>query len=455
MLMTLHDAALAMNGRLVGPSADANLAFNRVSTDTRSIQTGDLFIALHGDNFNGEAFVERAFNAGACAAVVTSWQDDLASAQIIVENTTEALGRLAAAWRKLLGAKVVAITGSCGKTSVKGMLRTICEQAGTVHATPKNLNNHIGVPLTLLAANETHDFLVVEAGTSAKGEIAYLSELICADVAVVINVHPAHLQGFGTLAGIAKEKAEIYKHLNRDAQIVINEALLSYEPIAKQLQQSSVLLFTERDDTSLAVSASDERLNELSCAGFKLQLSGKAFEVQLRVPGHHQLENALAAAACSLAMGIDAASIVAGLELYCGEQGRMQISKLGAATLVNDSYNANPASMKAAIDYLSKQELSILVLGDMAELGEDAEHIHREVGKYAALNGVDELLAVGAFADDYCDAYGSKAKHFMNQNELVLYLQQRLSDGPTVLVKGSRSSSMDIVCRALQQEEGQ
>ncbi|WP_096085338.1 UDP-N-acetylmuramoyl-tripeptide--D-alanyl-D-alanine ligase [Agaribacterium haliotis] len=451
MKKTLAWAAESMQGQLVG----ADTQFSSISTDTRNIKRGDLFVALRGDNFNGEAFVERAQQQGACAAVVSRLQEDLDFPQIVVADTTTALGRLAAAWRLQLPAKVVAITGSCGKTSVKGMLRCICQQAGATLATKANLNNHIGVPLTLLAADETLDFVVVEAGTSSKGEIAYLSSLIQADVAVVINVHPAHLQGFGTLTAIAEEKAKIYQHLNDSASCVVNQALTSYSSIAAIAERPSSLIFSDDKHSLAQVRASNVSSDALSCVSFDLWLGEKKIAVKLNVPGLHLVENALAAAACAFALGVSAEHICQGLAAYNGEPGRMQLSRVGQASLVDDSYNANPASLKAAIDYLCKQDSALLVLGDMAELGENAEEIHREVGLYAKTSGITDLYAVGAFADDYCDGFGRGAKHFMNHKDLVLALLERLHEAPTILVKGSRSSAMDRVCQALLQEGGQ
>jgi len=204
--MTLREAAAAMGGELVGDNAE----FDWVSTDSRNLNNGELFFAIKGDNFNGEAFVERALSAGACAAVVTKAQNDLNFTQIVVENTVEALGKLAAFKRERIKGSVIAITGSCGKTSVKNMLKNILALNGETRATDGNQNNHIGVPLTILAAPNDIDFLVVEAGTSDKGEIGYLTSIINPDVAVVINVHAAHLEGLGSLEGVAEEKSDIY-----------------------------------------------------------------------------------------------------------------------------------------------------------------------------------------------------------------------------------------------------
>ena len=450
MKMSLAQAAAAMDGHLFGADSD----FSVVNTDTRAIHLGDLFVALHGENFNGEAFVERAMLAGACAAVLTHKQDDLDFPQIVVDNTTVALGKLAHAWRQLLTAKVVAITGSCGKTSTKGMLRSICELSGATKATHGNLNNHIGVPLTLLAADESLDYLIVEAGTSGKGEIGYLGQLIYPDVSVVINVYPAHLQGFGSLTAIAEEKAKIYQHMAAEPIRLINTSLLSYDDIAVWANDEHSYLFSVDAQSSAYVRAENIKVGAVGCLEFDLCVGGQRQAVRLSVPGRHHLENAIAAAACAHALGVGTELIARGLLNYAGEQGRMQISRVGELTLVDDTYNANPASMQAAIDYLSEQGDSILVLGDMAELGEHAEQMHQDIGRYAAEKGINELFVVGAFADDYCDGFGSAALRFHNQQELLDELQQRLSTVTTVLVKGSHSSEMNRVCYGLQQVGG-
>lgn len=452
MNISLSKAASVMAGELIG----ADEQFSSTSTDTRTLAAGDLFFALRGENFNGEVFVERAFQAGACAAVLTQHQPDLGGAQIIVQDATQAYGALAQFYRQNLSAKVIGITGSCGKTSVKGMLASILNQVAKTQATAANFNNYIGVPLTLLACADDTEYLVVEAGTSYPGEISYLTKLIDPDIAVVINVHPAHIQGFGSLEAIAEEKSAIYSSGERSATLIVNAGLMKYQVI-KQKAKSARGRVIGFDATGLnsegsfesLVSAGNITLNEFGCAEFTLLLNGKSEQIVLSAQGKHQVENALAAASCAIALDIDMRSIVEGLKLYQGDKGRMQRFSLEKGVLIDDSYNANPASMRAAIDLLSSKQYSILVLGDMGELGTDAENMHRSVGEYARSKGIKEFVCIGHFADDYCDGYGAGSKKFTTHDEVVAYLYEQITEEKTVLVKGSRIANMDKVCRGL------
>lgn len=450
MRVSLAKAAEVMNGELIG----ADDFFGQVCTDTRTLKAGDLFFALKGENFNGEAFVERAFESGACAAVLTRTQDDLSGPQIVVDDATTALGCLANYWRNQLRAKVVAVTGSCGKTSVKGMLREVLGQAGRTFATQENFNNHIGVPLTIFACPEGADYLVVEAGTSTPGEIGYLTQIIDPDVSLVINVHPAHIQGFGSLDAIAREKSQIYSEGKREPIAAINSSLLKYDSVHDKSTFTSVVEFSSTGSLDLQLDAKsvfceDVELAENDCARLTLNVGDEKIEVKLGVQGRHQVENAMAAAACAAALELNVEKIAKGLALYAGDKGRMQVYTLQHGVLIDDSYNANPASMRAAIDLLSKKSRSILVLGDMGELGADAEQEHREVGSYASAAGIGQLVCKGAFADDYCDGFGAGAKKIASFEELIAYLHEQVSDDTTILIKGSRFTRMDTVCRGL------
>lgn len=452
MKMNLLKAAQVMNGELFGDDAD----FELVCSDSRSIKRGDLFFALKGQNFNGEVFVERAFNAGACAAVVSARQNDLSGAQIVVDDVTLAFGLLSQYQRRKLQAKVIAITGSCGKTTVKGMLRSVLSLAGKIHATHANFNNHIGVPLTIFSCPDDANFMVVEAGTSTPGEIGYLTELIDPDIAAVINVHPAHIQGFGSLDAIAKEKSMIYTHGARKAVMVVNNSLTKYATVLTKCENRDVILFgnTNADapmpvSTSAQVYAANLVSNENGNAQFDLNLGEHSYLVTLGVPGMHQVENALAAAACASAVGIAAEKIAEGLCNFDGEKGRMQAINFRKGLLIDDSYNANPASMRAAIDLLAQKKLSVLVLGDMGELGSGADQIHREIGDYAAKKGIGQLVCLGAFADDYCDGFGAASKKFNTFDELVAFLNEQFVDDMTILVKGSRFMKMERVVTGL------
>ena len=447
--MKLSDAAKAMNGVLQGADAD----FDWVSTDSRSLKPGELFFAIKGANFDGEAFVERASYAGACAAVVTKHQNDLSFPQIVVKNTIAALGELANFRREKMAGKVVAITGSCGKTSVKGMLKHILELQGRTSATLGNQNNQIGVPLTILSAQEDVDFLIVEAGTSFKGEIEYLTSIIDPDVSVVTNVHSAHMEGFGTLEAIADEKSDIYVAGARASNAIVNACLLQYDSFDRKLPADGVFIFTKDEDGSHVrgskIYAENIQSDSYGRASFGLCFRHENASISLQVPGLHQIENALAAAACAVSLELTLDVIKHGLEAYFGEKSRMQVLDLGEITMVDDTYNANPGSMHAAIDYLAEHKQSVLILGDMAELGKDAEAEHKNVGSYARQKGIQSLLCVGYFAEDYADGFGAGATVFRSQAELVHYALEHLPKNSTLLVKGSRSAHMEDICNAL------
>ena len=463
--MKLSDAAAAMNGELHGN----DLEFDWVSIDSRSLNAGELFFAIRGDNFDGEAFVERASLAGACAAVLTKRQEDLDFPQIVVENTVHALGKLAFFKRENMQGKVIAITGSCGKTSVKGMLKNVLALHGTTIATHANQNNQIGVPLTILGADSDVDYLVVEAGTSFKGEIKYLTSIINPDVSVVTNVHAAHLEGFGSLEAIADEKSDIYSGGSRVPTAVVNACLLQYSSFTNKIGSDEVIVFSKDESSEnlrgVKISAESIHADDYGRAQYTLQAQHQSIDIALSVLGLHQVENALAAAGCAIALKVPLETIKRGLEAYAGERGRMQVQDLSFGTLIDDTYNANPASISAAIDYLSAQASTILILGDMAELGKDAEIEHRRIGEYAKKKGIQHLYCVGYFADDYADAFGEGSRVFKTQDDVAHFVVEQIreqamdpafnSRGATILVKGSRSAKMDLVCRELERSFNQ
>ena len=455
MKITLEEVAEIVGGQLVGANADVD----SVCSDSRSLKEGDLFFALKGQNFNGEVFVERAFESGACGAVVSALQEDLPGAQILVDDVAIAFGALARYKRSQHSAKVIAITGSCGKTTVKGMLRSILPLAGKTHATHANFNNHIGVPLTIFSCPSDADYMVVEAGTSTPGEIGYLTQLIDPDVAAVINVHPAHIKGFGSLEAIASEKSRIYTFGERQATMIVNNSLIKYPDVLDKCENRDVVLFGMYSEPALSSASKEIKATEVASTEnggtrFSLNIDGNAYDVLLNIPGQHQVENALAAAACASAVGVEPSIIVEGLGHFSGEKGRMQTLPYRKGQIIDDSYNANPASMRAAIDLLAQKTRSLLVLGDMGELGAGADRIHREVGDYAAKNGVDQLVCIGAFADDYCDGFGEKSKKFLLIDELIAYLSEQLVGDTTVLIKGSRFMKMERVVDGLISIEG-
>ncbi len=433
---SLAHVARLLDGPLLGNDA----VFHGVSTDSRTILEGELFVALQGPNFDGGEYLEMARRRGAAGAIVQN-RGDSTLPQIMVGDTLTALGRLAAAWREQFEIPLLAITGSNGKTTVKEMTASILRQFGPGTVTRGNLNNEIGVPLTLLRILPEDRWAVIEMGASGPGEIATLSRIAQPTVALVNNVGTAHLQGFGSVEGIAAAKGEIYSNLRRDGVALINCDL----PQAAEWR----------------VLAAGNRIETYGCSGhpslvgavidlnrpFMLSYHGESLEVELPLLGAHNRLNALAAAALSLQTGASLEQVKRGLELVEPVPGRLEIkSGRSGAEIIDDSYNANPESMFRAIELLSAMEgRKILVLGDMGELGVDTPQLHRKVGLEARAAGIDRLYALGSSAVEYPSAFGGGATHFSGCRELLAALEEELKEGVVILVKGSRFMRMERI----------
>ena len=440
MMMRLSEAALATHGQLIG----ADVVFDAVSTDSRDIHTGDLFVALRGERFDGHAYVADCASRGAVAALVST-EVEGGTPKVQVADTRLALGELAAHWRSKFDIPLAAVTGSNGKTTVKEMLASILRAAAgsdtAVLATQGNLNNDIGLPLTLLKLRAGHQYAVAEMGMNHAGEIAYLTRLGKPTVAVINNALPAHLEGLGSVEGVARAKGEIFEGLADDGIAIIN-ADDEFAPLWKQLAAPHrVVTF------GLQHAADVSADYHLKADGSELKLTTPkgAIALNLPAPGLHNVRNALAAVATALAIGVSLEAVANGLQQFTGAKGRLQ-SKAGlqGCTVIDDTYNANPASMQAAIDVLAAcPGKRILVLGDMGELGADAEKMHLEIGQYAQAAKLDGLLTLG----DHAHAYGGQ--HFETPEELAAALQPQLTALTTVLVKGSRFMRMERVVALL------
>ena len=454
-MMLLSQAAQALNATMSG----VDVHFSAVSTDTRSIQQGDLFIALKGENFDGAKFVAQAAQAGAVAAVVNadSVIDGAHCPLIRVPDTRIALGKLAAHWRSQFDIPLVAITGSNGKTTVKEMLSAILRAATgseeTVLATQGNFNNDIGMPLTLLKLRAHHRYAVIEMGMNHFGEIDYLTHLARPNVAVVNNATGAHLQGLGSIEGVARAKGEIFAGLVSDGTAVIN-ADDTHAPLWRKLaDQHSVF------DFALGNAAAVKGKWVVQGFGGAIQARTPAGEMKfvLQVPGEHNARNALAAATAALALHVPLTTIVKGLESFGGVAGRLQRKQaLHGAIVIDDTYNANPASMHAALEVLAQAEgKRIFVLGDMGELGDDAVQFHHEIGVAARELGIERMFALGAMSAGAVSEFGAGAQHFADIESLQTELEKQMDAQTTVLVKGSRFMKMERVVRfcALQKEE--
>ena len=454
-MMELLEAARATGGT----ARNGNPWFGAVSTDTRSIAADELFIALRGPNFDGHDFIQAAVEGGAVAAMVDeTWAATHASAvpQVVVRDTRLALGALAAYWRGRFALPLIGITGSNGKTTVKEMtaaiLRAQTRADGydpelAVLATLGNLNNDIGVPLMLLKLHVTSRAAVIEMGMNHPGEIAYLTQLARPTVALVNNAQRAHLEGMGSVAEVAHEKGCIYAGLDDGGIAVINadDAFCDYW---RQLNRGrQVLTFGLAADADVAAEVT--RIGAGSA--LRMRTPQGRMDVVLQVPGIHNVCNALAATAAATAAGASLEAVAAGLSVYAGVKGRLQLRRIArGATLIDDSYNANPDSMRAAIDVLTATPgRKILVLGDMGELGERAGQLHDEIGGYAKSQGVDQMFALGELAELAVRNFGSGARHFASADALVAALCPELDDGTTVLVKGSRFMRMERVVEAL------
>ena len=436
-MMSLTEAATLSGGRASG----ADLRFDGVSTDSRSVGRGQLFIALRGERFDGHEFLDAAAARGAAAAMVdVRYQGQFPLPVVIVDDTKRALGQLAGQWRARFTPRLVAITGSNGKTTVKEMLAAILRRHGgdaSVLATAGNLNNDIGVPLTLLRMRQEHRWCAIELGMNHRGEIATLAELAAPDVALVNNAQREHLEFMGSVDEVAAENAAVYDALGAKGVAVVNADDEHAAYFRRRAGKRSVVDFGLQRGTV----GGRYGLKELSSELGLRTPQGEA-TATLAIPGIHNVRNAFAAAACAYAAGIGVAAIAAGLSAFRPYTGRLQVKQAkGGLTVIDDSYNANPDSVRAAIDVLASCPApTVLVLGDMGEVGPRGPEFHREIGAYARSRGVTQLLALGEASAHAVEAFGAGAEHFADVETLLPAIR-----GRTVLVKGSRFMKMERV----------
>ena len=482
--LRLAQLAQWCGGRLHGDDAEVDA----VSTDTRTL-AGDgrrvLFVALKGENFDGHEHVANAAARGAVAALV-SRELEIDLPQVVVADTERALGAFAAAMQERRATKVLAVTGSNGKTSVKSLLLAILAHAGEAYANPGNRNNEIGLPLAVIDAPDDADFAVYEMGAGKPGDIAYLTGIARPDVALVNNIAPAHLERMGSLLGVADTKAAIYDALPARGVAVINAddafaPFFEQRVFADRAQGRRILRFGL--DASAEVTARDIVANA-DGSEFTLATPAGETRIELALPGRHSVRNALAAAAMALGAGVPLDAIRAGLGEARAVAGRLVRHRLGnGALLIDDSYNANPGSLDAAIDMLaSAGGEAWLVLGDMRELGADAEALHAAAGRRAKAAGIARLYALGPLSAATAEAFGAGARHFDSHEALSRALRDDIAavgatsvanasclsgsernafaakaaptkTAPTILVKGSRGSAMDRVVAVLLEGE--
>jgi UDP-N-acetylmuramoyl-tripeptide--D-alanyl-D-alanine ligase len=437
--LSLKSLRQEFSWQLVG----ANCSFDSVSIDTRTLQSGDLYVALVGDNFDGHDFVAAAIAKGACA-VLSSKKLDIAVPQLIVSDTRLGLAILANVVRKQFNGILVSLTGSAGKTTVKEMLAAIFAVKGEVLATKGNLNNEIGVPLTLLQLAQSHDYAVIEMGAGKPGDIRYLSQITNPDIAILLNAKPVHLDGMGSVEGVAQTKAEIFESLSSKCHAIVNLDD-DYADFWKQrIDTAQIVTFGLNTDAD--VGAENIELSADSVT-FNLRANNQTQTVNLPVAGAHNMVNALAAAAAAIAAGLSISEIAQGLTNFSGVASRLNRSSgINGCMVIDDSYNANPEAMMAAIDVLAMQAGNhILVVGDMGELGEKADQFHFEIGQYAKQNKVSRLLAVGELSRHTISGFGDNGEWFSSQQELITSLTNSVKQSDVVLVKGSRSAAMENV----------
>ena len=459
MHLSLQQALSWLSGaRCVG---DAQVVVQRVHTDSRSLRAGDLFVALRGEKFDANAFIDQAKAQGAAAVLCEPQGEAMAVAHglsaLVVPDARLALGELAAGWRAQFDLPVIAVTGSNGKTTVTQMIAFVLRAHAPEHSlsTQGNLNNDIGVPLTLLNLRGHHRIAVVELGMNHPGEIAYLARLARPTVALVNNAQREHQEYMGTVEAVAYENGAVLQTLPADG-VAVYPADDTYTPVwatlaAQRMQRTFAL---QEAQVSAAVV-----LWNAGAWQFTLKTAEGTAPVRLHIAGRHNVKNALAAAACALAAGVSLSAVVQGLQAFEPVKGRSRALMLQlngqSLSLVDDTYNANPDSVRAAIDVLAELPAPrLMVLGDMGEVGNQGPQFHAEVGAYAAERGIDALYTLGALCADAAKAFGP-ARHFEDMSTLVAAVQSQVLDFQSIVVKGSRFMKMEQVVDALVQQAAQ
>ena len=442
--MSLAQIAQVTDGQLLN-CPDAALMVKNISTDTRTVSAGSLFLALQGERFDAHDFAAQAADKDAVAIVVSRLLPDVSLPQILVADTRIALGQIAAWVRNQLDLQIVAITGSCGKTTVKEMCAAILRQSAPVLATQGNLNNEIGVPQTLLRLTPDERYAVVELGANHPGEIAWTTSLVKPDVAVINNVAAAHLAGFGSLRGVAVAKTEIFSGLSETGTAIINADSEFYDWWREILSVRTLSFGVE--NTKADFRAENIEQNEAGIASFMLICPLGRIAIQLPVPGLHNVSNALAAAAVTTSLGLSLEQVKSGLMTMVPVKGRFCVQKLSdSVTVIDDTYNASVQSVMAAIDTLSVMPgHRVLVFGDMGELGADAATLHRQIGEHAKAKKLDTVLTIGELSRNTAEA--ASGQHFVNKESLYQALQQLMQQQRpvTILAKGARSARMEDV----------
>lgn len=441
-MMSLQQVSEVLDGEMHGD----NVSFSSISTDSRQLKPGDLYIALQGERFDGHDFLQQALDAGAVAAIVQT-NVTVSLPYIKVDNTRHALARLAAARRQEFTGQLVGITGSNGKTTVKEMIAAILRKQGDVLMTQGNFNNDIGLPLTLLGLRQ-QDYAVIEMGANHRGEIAYLTNIAKPDIALITNAGPAHLEGFGSIQGVAEAKAEIYQGLSEDGVAIINRDD-DYSDYWHGLCEKYRIVDFSLGDKSATVYGEWKPAEQGGV--LKVWHNDSMFRVVLKVYGRHNAMNAMAAIAVAVTLQVPVEKICEALQQFESVEGRLKLHHVSPTLVViDDTYNANPASLSAGIDVLKQLPGEHwLILGDMGELGSDATRLHFDAGIKARRAGISRLLAVGEASRHAVDAFGEGAQLFENKDELMTFIKLHQMSSLGVLVKGSRFMHMEEIVKHL------
>ncbi|NJO16645.1 MAG: UDP-N-acetylmuramoyl-tripeptide--D-alanyl-D-alanine ligase [Thioploca sp.] len=443
--LTLTEIAPQLDAVILGH----DIKLTGCSTDTRNLLPGSLYVALRGNRFDGHDFVIEAQQQGA-SAVMIERPVACALPTLRVNDTRTALGKLAQLWRQRFNLPMIAITGSNGKTSTKEMLKAILSQQGQVLATQGNLNNDIGVPLTLFNLGTEHRYAIIEMGANHPGEIAHLTQLAQPTIATITQCAPAHLEGFKNIQGVAMAKGEIFTQLQKGGTAIINNDD-SYAQLWHKLAQYHIINSFALNNPASVTAQSVQLYPDSS--QFTLYTPTGEINIHLPLPGQHNVMNALAASTCALACGCTLTTIQQGLQNMQPVAGRLQrYSGIKGITLINDTYNANPGSLAAALSILIQNPPPYwLILGDMNELGPHSAMFHRQAGQQARAAGVERLLAIGKMSRYAVASFGEGACHFTHHHQLIETLHNQVPLGATVLIKGSRGMRMETIVNALQE----
>lgn len=436
----LKEIESVLGAQLIGNS----VSFNAVSTDTRTLEADNLFFALSGPNFDGHDYIKEAKNKNAAAAVVTK-EIPFDIPVLKVDDTIDALGKLAAYHRSKFALNIAAVTGSCGKTTTKTMVTAIFQQAGNTLGTQKSFNNHIGLPLTLLRLQKEHEFAILEMGANGPGNIEYLCSLAKPFVAAITNIAPAHLEGFGSIQGVASAKSEIFQALPKDGVAVVNADDRFADYLKTQSNTQNFVTFGIQNEAD--IQARNITLDHACRPEFTLVTPKGEAQIKLPFVGEHNVMNALAAAAITYAFDISLDAIQYGLQNAVPVDMRLVYRQgVNDSIVFDDTYNANPLSFDAALHVLAQaKSKKFLVVGDMGELGTNARDFHVEVGVKAKNLGVDRLFTIGELSQAAAEAFGKNASCYQSHDALLKDLQSQLAPGISVLVKGSRKAQMENV----------